>query len=151
MKPIKCKWVCKIKFNLDSTVEHHKARLVAKGYNQVEGLDYLETFAPVAKLVAICLLQVVASFFINLMSIMPSYMLILMKMCTCLYLLVSNERVGHEFASFTNHYMILNKSLINGLSNFPLPLNKPITSNQRLTTPCSSDPKTVNSLFSSFM
>lgn len=39
-KPIGCKWVYKIKFNPDGSVERYKARLVAKGYSQIEGLDY---------------------------------------------------------------------------------------------------------------
>lgn len=51
----------RIKYNADGSVEKYKARVVAQGFTQQEGIDYNETFAPVAKMVTVRTFLVVAS------------------------------------------------------------------------------------------
>jgi hypothetical protein len=49
-KLVICKWVYINEYALDGSVERHTSQLVSKGFFQVEGIDYNETFSPIAKL-----------------------------------------------------------------------------------------------------
>ena len=55
------KWIYRNKQDEHGQVVRNKARLIAQGYTQVEGIDFEETFAPVARLEAIHILLAYAN------------------------------------------------------------------------------------------
>src|SRR3954468_20991041 len=62
-RPVECKWVFKKKTDMDGNVSIYKARLVAKGFRQVQGVDYDETFSPVAMLKSVRIMLAIAAYF----------------------------------------------------------------------------------------
>ena len=57
---IGCKWVFRVKENVDGSINKFKARLVAKGIHQVHGFDFHGTFSPIIKPVTISIILTLA-------------------------------------------------------------------------------------------
>nr|KAJ0217050.1 hypothetical protein LSAT_V11C300105370 [Lactuca sativa] len=60
-KALGCKWILKRKMKVDGTIDKYKARLVIQGFRQKEGIDFFDTYAPVAIISTIRLLLALAA------------------------------------------------------------------------------------------
>ena len=60
---IENKWIFKKKTDADGNVTVYKAQLVAKGFRQVQGIDYDETFSPIAMLKSVRIMLEIATFY----------------------------------------------------------------------------------------
>ncbi|GKG09090.1 zinc finger, CCHC-type containing protein, partial [Tanacetum coccineum] len=60
-KPLGCKWIFKRKMKVDETIDKFKARLVIQVFKQKEGIDYFNTYAPVACITTIRFLLALAT------------------------------------------------------------------------------------------
>ena len=58
---VDCRWVLRIKKNAAGEIDKYKAQLVARGFTQIYGIDYYETYAPVARLASFRLLMAIAA------------------------------------------------------------------------------------------
>jgi Reverse transcriptase (RNA-dependent DNA polymerase) len=58
---IDCKLVFKIKHKADGSILKYKARLVAHGFTQIYGIDYYETYSPVAQMASFCMIIAIAA------------------------------------------------------------------------------------------
>ncbi|GKB04884.1 retrovirus-related pol polyprotein from transposon TNT 1-94 [Tanacetum coccineum] len=62
-KAIGCRWVFRIKYHTDGSIQTFKARLVIQGFSQRQGVDYFDTYAPVARITSIRVLFALASLY----------------------------------------------------------------------------------------
>ncbi|GJR43157.1 retrotransposon protein, putative, ty1-copia subclass [Tanacetum coccineum] len=116
-KTIGHKWLFKKKTDMDGAVHTYKAHLVAKGFTQTPGIDYEETFSPVADIRAIKILIAIATFYdyeIWQMDV-KTLMDISMKRYTWSNLKVLSARnIQIEYASSNVPFMDLSKHLASG-------------------------------------
>lgn len=120
MKPVGCTWIFCNKENPDGTVSRHKARLMAKGYHQQYGIDFFETFSPVAKPQTILLLLTLAIISLgkslNLTFPMPFFLAIFKKKFICVNHLASLITLNPIiFVSSTNLSMGSSKPPVPGI------------------------------------
>jgi hypothetical protein len=110
------KWVFRNKQDEHGVVTRNKARLVAKGYSQVEGLDFDETYAPVARLESFCIILAYATyhcFKIYQMDVKIAFLNGPIK--EEVYV---EQRPGFEYSEYPNHVYKLSKALY-GLKQAP--------------------------------
>ncbi|KAK1370395.1 hypothetical protein POM88_036487 [Heracleum sosnowskyi] len=110
------KWVFKNKVDEFGTVTRNKARLVAQGYNQQEGIDFDQTYAPVARLEAIRMLLSFAcfkKFKLHQMDVKSAFLNGFLK--EEVYV---KQPPGFESEHFPNHVFKLKKALY-GLRQAP--------------------------------
>ena len=113
---IDTKWVFQNKLDEQGTVNRNKARLVVQGYNQEEGIDYEETFAPVARIEAIRILIAFAAFMefkLYQMDVKSAFLNGYLK--EEVYVM---QPPGFENSEFPNHVFKLDKALY-GLKQAP--------------------------------
>ena len=115
-KTIGCKWVYKRKRSADGGVERYKARLVAKGYSQQYGLDYDETFSPVARfesLRTILALAVQCDFHVHQIDVTTAFLNA--KLCEEVHM---EQPEGYAVSGRENHVCKLKHSIY-GLKQAP--------------------------------
>ncbi|GKD94201.1 retrovirus-related pol polyprotein from transposon TNT 1-94 [Tanacetum coccineum] len=113
---IRTKWIWKNKMDEEWVVTKNKARLVAQGYNQQEGIDYEETFAPVARLEAIRIFLAYAAymdFMVYQMDVKSAFLN--GKILEKVYV---QQPPGFESSKFPDHVCKLDKTMY-GLKQAP--------------------------------
>ena len=125
---IGCKWIYKIKTRSDGTVDRYKARLVARGFTQKYGIDYEETFAPVARLSSVrTLIAISAARRWPLFQMDVKNAFLNGELAEEVYIplvILSLRGFLTEYVDYGGHFMVLNKLLEHGLRNsVPLSLS----------------------------
>jgi len=109
LQVIGTKWVFRNKLDEDENITKNKTRLVAKGYRQEEGIDYDETYAPIARLEFIRLLLAYASimkFKLYQMDVKSAFLNDFVKKAVYV-----EQPPGFEDYKFPNHIYKLKKAL----------------------------------------
>ena len=110
------KWIFHSKTNEEGNVIHNKAHLVAQGYSQMEGVDYDETFAPVARMESVRILLALAchlKFKLYQMDMKTAFLNGILK---DVYVDQPKEFIDPHFS---NHVLYLKKALY-GLKQAPI-------------------------------
>ncbi|GJU09437.1 retrotransposon protein, putative, ty1-copia subclass [Tanacetum coccineum] len=120
LKIVGCKWIFKKKTDMDGKVHTYKARLVAKGYTQTHGIDYEETFSPVAKIKSIRIMLAIAAFHdyeIWQMDVKTAFLN--GKLTEDVFMAqpegFENAKYSKECASFKRPFIDLNRLLVAGI------------------------------------
>lgn len=117
-KVVNCKWIFKTKFTVDGMIERHKARLVAKGFQQDPGVNFGETFSPVAKITTIRIIlaqAVTLNWEVKQLDINNAFLNGYLNEDV----FVSQPK-GFVDSTFPNHVRKLSKALIYGLKQAPI-------------------------------
>lgn len=122
-KAIRNKWVYKIKYHADGTVDRFKARLVAKGYTQNYGIDFHDTFSPVAKIVTLRYLLTIAAKLhwpLYQMDVTNAFLQCAMRRSICFFLKDIRFKGNQKCADYSNLYMDWDKLQDNGITDLLL-------------------------------
>ncbi|GJT04144.1 retrotransposon protein, putative, ty1-copia subclass [Tanacetum coccineum] len=123
-KTVGSKWLFKKKTDMDGAVHTYKARLEAKGFTQTYGVDYEETFSPVADIRAIRILIAIAAFYeyeIWKMNVKTAFLN--GHLSEEVYMVhLSIQNIQTEYASSSVPFMDLSKHQSNGINDLMMKL-----------------------------
>ena len=111
------KWIYKIEHAADGSIEKYKARFVARCFSQKEGIDYEETFSPVARytsIISVLALATVMKWNIHQMDVKTTFLNGLVE-----YKVYVEQKMGFKTHDRKNHVCKLKKAL-NGFKLAPM-------------------------------